>query len=544
MTKQLPTQYMIVKQRRLNSDNTVGIALCLLVAFGSVFGIVSETFAAVFHQNGVEAGKTKSVSNLHPNEVQKKPYNVLFILVDDLRPALGAYGDQVAQSPAIDAFAKNAYLFERAYTNQAVCVASRYNLLLGARSTSTGLYDFGRAFRESYPEATTMPEHFKNKGYYTAAIGKVFHVGHNTYNDKQSWTVPHEHDLVIEYADKSKKGETREEALFANVPWSDANKLAKGAAWECLDVSDETYADGRVAKHAVARLAQLKDHNQPFFLAVGFARPHLPFSVPKKYWDKYDPAQLPMPTQQVNPTGSLPYANKRDGEIVQYLGIPTAADSDPFPDSLTRKLIHGYYAGVSYVDAQIGKVLAHLKETGLDKNTVVVLWGDHGYLLGEMGMWTKHVNHELANRIPLIVHVPGKTRPLKTKKLVETVDLFPTLAELCGIPLVASQQPIDGKSFVPFLMNSKTKTKDYVYHCFPRDGKLGRAIRDERYRLIAWQPFQEGAPIAYELYDYQQGLVEKTNIWRPDHPAFLKLKAALDREPRPAPFRPESKALK
>ncbi|WP_052072095.1 sulfatase [Sphingobacterium deserti] len=535
---------MIVKQKKLNSGNIAGKAFLLLVAFGAMFGIVSETSAAVFHRKLLKAEKMKQVSNPPPNEVKKKPYNVLFILVDDLRPALGAYGDPVAQSPAIDAFAENAYVFERAYTNQAVCVASRYNLLLGARSTSTGLYDFGRAFREFYPQATTMPEHFKNKGYYTAAIGKVFHVGHNTYNDEQSWTVPHDHDLVVEYADKSKKEETREEALFGNVPWGEANKLAKGAAWECLDVSDETYADGRVAKRTVARLAQLKEHNQPFFLAVGFARPHLPFSVPKKYWDQYNPAQLPMPNQQSNPKGSLPYANKRDGEIVQYQGIPTAVESDPFPDSLTRKLIHGYYAGVSYVDAQIGKVLAQLKETGLDKNTIVVLWGDHGYLLGEMGMWTKHVNHELANRIPLIIHVPGQATPKKTKKLVETVDIYPTMAELCGIPVDVTQQPMDGKSFVPFMMNNKAKTRDYVYHCFPRDGKLGRAIRDERYRLIAWQPFQKGAPVAYELYDYEEGLVETKNIWKPGHPAFLKLKAALDREPPPVPFRPESKALK
>ncbi|TDS10244.1 sulfatase [Sphingobacterium paludis] len=534
---------MIVKQRKLSNRRVVSAGMALLLCIGLLYGWVTQAVAAVVQKN-VTAKTGEPIAESNANSGKQKPYNVLFILVDDLRPALGVYGDQVAQSPEIDAFARNAYVFERAYSNQAVCVASRYNLLLGARSTSTGLYDFGRAFREFYPEATTMPEHFKNKGYYTAAIGKVFHVGHNTYNDKQSWTVPHEHDLVVEYADKSKKGQTREEALFGNVPWGEANKLAKGAAWECLDVSDETYADGRVAKLAAARLAQLKQQDQPFFLAVGFARPHLPFSVPKKYWDKYHLDQLPVPKQQSNPIGSLAYANKRDGEIVQYQGIPTAAETDPFPDSLTRKLIHGYYAGVSYVDAQIGKVLAQLKETGLDKNTIVVLWGDHGYLLGEMGMWTKHVNHELANRIPLIIHIPGQTTPQKTKQLIETVDIYPTLAEWCGIPVHATQQPMDGKSFVPFLKNTAIKTKDYVYHCFPRDGKLGRAIRDERYRLIAWQPFQQGAPVAYELYDYEQGLVETENIWKPDHPAFLKLKAALDREPFPAPFRPESKAIK
>lgn len=246
----------------------------------------------------------------------QQPYNILFLLVDDLRPAMGAFGDQFAKSPEIDHFAKTAHVFHRAYSNQAVCVASRYSLLLGSRSTSTGLYDFGMAFRDHYPQAVTLPEYFKNNGFHTEAIGKVFHVGHNTYNDEQSWSVPHHYDYVIEYADKSRKGQTREEALFGNVPWTEANKLEKGAAWECLDVDDETYADGRIAARAGKRLKELKSSGQPFFLAVGFARPHLPFTVPKKYWDLYDPKTIPLPDNQDSPKGSLPFANKRDGEIL------------------------------------------------------------------------------------------------------------------------------------------------------------------------------------------------------------------------------------
>ncbi|MFD1771678.1 sulfatase [Sphingobacterium suaedae] len=467
--------------------------------------------------------------------------NILLILVDDLRPSIRAFGDQFAVTPNIDQLAQTAHVFERAYANQAVCVASRYNLLLGARSTSTGLYDFGRAFRDYYPEAVTLPEYFKQKGYYTGAIGKVFHVGHNTYNDTASWTVPHEYDLVVEYADKTQLGTTREEALFANIPWSDANKLKKGAAWECLDVPDEVYADGRVAQKTVLRLDELKKRNQPFFLAVGFARPHLPFSVPKKYWDMYDPAQIPMPEVTENPKGSPPFANKRDGEIAQYRGIPGAAESDPFPDSITRKLIHGYYAGVSYVDVQIGKILQKLEETGLDKNTIVVLWGDHGYLLGEMGMWTKHVNHELANRIPLIMHVPGSHRPLRSKELIETVDIFPTLVDLCGFTLRPLQQPLDGMSFSSYIKGARKAPRKFVYHCYPRDGRLGLAIRDDRYRLVAWQTLSGKGPVKYELYDYQNDNVERENIWSSDHPAFLKLKRMLNEQPPAAPIRPESK---
>jgi len=472
---------------------------------------------------------------------QEKQYNVLMILVDDLRPTLGTYSDKSAISPNIDRWSKNAIVFERAYTNQAVCVASRYNLLLGSRSTSTGLYDFGRAFRDYYPEAITLPELFKNQGFYTAAIGKIFHVGHNTYNDEQSWTVPHWHDKIIEYAGPGHKTETREEALFSNKSWNYANKLEKGSAWEKLDVEDEAYADGRVAKEAVSRLDELKENQKPFFLAVGFARPHLPFTVPKKYWDLYDPTKLPIPSNQKNPKNAPKVAVKRDGEIAQYAEIPLASESDPFPEELTRNLIHGYYAGVSYVDAQIGKVLDHLKDTGLDKNTIVVLWGDHGYLLGEMGMWTKHVNYELANRIPLIIKHPEMKKTVHSKELIETVDIYPTLAELTKIPLPKTQQSIDGLSYAKYLLKPKGTIRESVYHCFPRDGKLGRAIRNKDYRLIAWQSIKGDDQAIYELYNYKDGLIETENIWTKDHPEYIKLKRILDEQPDPKPMRPESK---
>ncbi len=477
-------------------------------------------------------------------QAQEKQYNVLMILVDDLRPTLGVYGDKAAISPNLDKWSKNAMVFERAYSNQAVCVASRYNLLLGSRSTSTGLYDFGRAFRDFYPEATTLPELYKNNGYYTAAIGKVFHVGHNTYNDEQSWSVPHWHDKVIEYAEKGHDKETREEALFANKTWEYANQLEKGSAWEKLDVSDETYADGRVAQEAISRMDELKGNQKPFFLAVGFARPHLPFTVPKKYWDLYDKDKLPFPTIQSNPKHSPSWAVKRDGEISQYAQIPAAKDSDPFPASLTKDLIHGYYAGVSYVDVQIGKVLKHLQSTGLDKNTIVVIWGDHGYLLGEMGMWTKHVNYELANRIPLLIKHPDMKKAVHSKELIETVDIYPTLAALSGLKLTKIQQPIDGTSYANFIRSGKGSLKETIYHCFPRDGKLGRAIRDKDYRLIAWQTIQGNEEPQFELYQYKDGLIETENIWREDHPAFIKLKKVLEAQPKPLPMRPASKPRK
>ncbi|SFB90443.1 iduronate 2-sulfatase [Parapedobacter composti] len=474
----------------------------------------------------------------------KKHPNVLLILVDDLRPAIGAYGDPVALTPHIDQLAARAIRFDRAYSNQAVCAPSRYNLMLGSRSTSTGIYDFGRDFRDYYPDAVTLPQYFKQHGYHTESMGKVFHIGHNTYDDTASWSVPHHKDLVIEYVDPASKaaGTTREEALFSNMEWGYSRSLPRGLAWESPDVADDAYADGRIANRAVERLRALKSQSEgAFFLAVGFARPHLPFSVPKKYWDMYDENTLPLPQHVARPEGAPPYAVKYGDEIDQYAPVPAKVTEEPFPDSLARKLIHGYYAGVSYVDAQIGKVLDELAALGLDENTIVVLWGDHGYLLGEMGMWTKHVNYELANHIPLVISAPGVTRAgSHTDQLTETVDIYPTLVELAGLPAPDVGQPIDGISMVPVLNDPESQIRDHVYHCFPRGGYLGRAIRTDRYRMVAWKKI--GDPAAspeYELYDYRDNHLELKNI-AGQHPEIVaKLCAILARHPGATPPRPQ-----
>jgi len=472
----------------------------------------------------------------------RKPPNVLLILIDDLKPAIGAYGDSVAITPHIDKLAANGMRFDRAYSNQAVCAPSRFNLLLGSRSTSSGIYGFGQNFRNYYPNAVTLPQYFKQHGYHTESMGKVFHIGHNTYADEASWSVPHHKDLVIEYVDpeSKKEGFTREEALFSNQP---AQGLPRGLAWESPDVADDAYADGRVAQRAVERLRNLKSNpDQPFFLAVGFARPHLPFSVPKKYWDLYNERALPLPQRTVRPEGAPPYAVKYGTEIDQYIPIPTNVTDEPFPDSLTRKLIHGYYAGVSYVDAQIGKVLEELAASGLDDNTIVVLWGDHGYMLGDMGMWTKHVNYELANHIPLIISAPGVAQPgTHTAQLTETVDIYPTLVELAGLPRPQVPQPLDGLSMVPVLKDPETRIRDHAYHSFPRGGRLGRAIRTDRYRLVEWKKIADTTEtVEYELYDYQYGPVEVKNIAGEQPEVRKTLQAILAQHPAPVPSRPQS----
>lgn len=465
--------------------------------------------------------------------------NILLLLVDDLKPALGVYGDSLAITPNLDRLASKGMRFDLAYSNQAVCAPSRYNLMLGSRSTSTGIYGFGRNFRDYYPEATTLPQFFKQQGYHTESMGKVFHIGHQTHNDEASWSVPHHKDLVIEYRDPAsqKNGFTREEALFSN---QSAANLPKGPAWESPDVDDDAYADGRVANRASRRLAEMKkESSAPFFLAVGFARPHLPFSVPKKYWDRYDRDRFPLPAYEKAPEGAPAYAVKRDTEIDQYLPIPHSSEIDPFPDDLKRSLIHGYYAGVSYVDAQIGKVLKTLEELKLDESTIVVLWGDHGYHLGEMGIWTKHVNYELANRIPLIFVAPGVTKPgSATSQLAETADIYPTLAELAGFKRPETQQKLDGESLVSVLQNPAARVRDYAYHCFPRGGRMGRAIRTERYRLVEWKkPGAHPDTAEYELYDYQSGNVEMKNLATANPGLLDQLRSLLAREPEAVPQR-------
>lgn len=491
-----------------------------------------------------------SLLPLHTSYAQQpasaQPPNILLILVDDLRPAIGAYGDSLAITPNMDRLVAEGVRFDRAYSNQAVCAPSRYNLMLGSRSTSSGIYGFGRDFRDPYPAAVTLPQFFKQQGYHTESMGKVFHIGHDTYNDDLSWSVPHHKELVIEYVDPASKpdGDTREEALFSNQGWEYSRALPRGPAWESPDVDDEAYADGRVARRAVERLGQLKAQpGQPFFLAVGFARPHLPFSVPKQYWDWYDEAALPTPgADAVRPANAPPYAVKHGDEIDQYTPVPTTVTDAPFADSLARKLIHGYYASTSYVDAQIGKVLDALYALNLDENTIVVLWGDHGYMLGETGMWTKHVNYELANRIPLVIVAPGMAIPgAATAQLAETVDIFPTLVELAGFQQPALEQPYDGMSLAPVLADPNTRIRDHAYHAFPRGGRMGRAIRTDRYRLVEWKRIGDPASEAdFELYDYSEGLVERKNM-ADDRPDVVEsLRAILAQHPEATPQRPPS----
>ena len=456
--------------------------------------------------------------------------NVVFIAVDDLKPVLGCYGDKLAKTPNIDKLAARGMLFEKAYVNQAVCGPSRNSLMLGIRPQTMGLYDLKTYFRDipPYSNAVTMGQTFKKNGYEVEALGKIYHP---SLNDEPTWSVKH----------WEPKGETY--AIEANrAPMGEK----KGTTTEAGEVEDNYYADGKIADEAVVRLKQFKAKpDQPFMLMVGFHKPHLPFVSPKKYWDLYNPADIQLAEFRTPPEGAPAYAPTTSGEIMQYQKMPV--DKLPIPDDYARNLIHGYYAATSYTDAQVGKVMSALNEIGLSENTYVVLWGDHGWHLGDHGMWCKHTNYEQATRIPILISGPGIKPGQRTSALIETVDLYPTLVELTrqSMPETGiAGMGLDGKSMVPVLKDPSQKVNDYVLHAYPRAEKtdetkrklIGRGVRNDRYRLVEWkEPGDPAEKAAIELYDYQADPLEKKNLVKENPEVVSQLRAILAKLPEAKP---------
>ncbi len=451
--------------------------------------------------------------------------HVLLICVDDLKPALGCYGDALAKTPNIDRLAARGTLFEKAYCNQAVCSPSRNALLVGLRSQTIGIYDLATNFRRAVPNAVTLPQHFKQHGYRTEALGKVFHVGHGNQDDAQSWSVPHWRSSANNYA----SGENRPEKS------QDAN--AKGVAYEKADVADNAYPDGAVADEAVKRLQAAAERKEPFFLAVGFVKPHLPFCAPEKYWDAFDPEVFKAASRQTPPDGAPSYAPTNWGELRNYRGIPK---DGPLPDDLQRTLIHGYYAATSYTDAQVGRVIDELDRLDLAPNTVIVLWGDHGWHLGDHGQWCKHTNYEQAARVPLIIAAPQQAAAgQRVPSVVESVDVFPTLCQLAGLPQPTAQK-LDGISAVALLKNPAAQTKPAVFHAYPRTNEgrplIGRAVRTDRHRLVEWKvPGAMADTAELELYDYQVDPGESRNLAAEQPEVVSELRAILSQIPEAKP---------
>ena len=342
---------------------------------------------------------------------QKSPKNVLFIMVDDLRPELNIYYKDHIKSPNIDKLASNGITFDRAYCNVPVCGASRASLLSGVRPTRERFLNYFSSVNEAGPEIKNIVDYFNERGYLTVSNNKITHLK----NDIKSW------DEEWYPKDISWRNYQDPENRVLDIN----NKPA--SAYEKLDVNDSVYFDSQTANKSISDLKKMKDSHKPFFLAVGFVKPHLPFTAPKKYWDLYDRSQIKLPENSKFPETAPAVANHKWGELRYYKNIPKKG---PIPDDLAITLIHAYYASVSFVDAQIGKLINALDELKLRENTIIVLVGDHGWSLSDHGLWAKHSNFEVALRVPLIISSPGLKKNKKTKSIAELVDLYPTLCDL------------------------------------------------------------------------------------------------------------------
>jgi iduronate 2-sulfatase len=435
--------------------------------------------------------------------------NVLFIMADDFRPELGCYGSP-ALTPHLDRLATRSVQFQKAYCQQAVCNPSRSSLLTGMRPDNLGLYNNSIHFRELKPDATTLPLHFKNHGYTTRCVGKIFHNWHTAEKgDRRSWSA----DEFLHYANHGDDVPMIQGALPPNLATLNTNRgYPKTNITDCRDIPDEALYDGRVAAEAVKVMAEVKD--QPFFLAVGFWKPHAPFNAPKKYWDLYDRAKLP-PLNAAKPEGAPEIAFHQSTEV---LGPPNK--QTPVSPEQAAEMRHGYFANISYMDAQIGKVLAALEASGAADNTIIVFFADHGYQIGEHSLWGKTSDFEFDAHVPLLISDLRKDHHgKKTAALAELVDLFPTLVELCDLP---KPNGLDGSSLLPVLGDPASSGKPAAFTQHPRPAyfdrepdkqpkAMGYSVRTKDVRYTEWRDWKTKSIVARELYLTEQDPAELKN---------------------------------
>jgi iduronate 2-sulfatase len=447
--------------------------------------------------------------------------NVLFIAVDDLRPELACYGHAMVKSPNIDRLASKGLLFERAYCQQAVCGATRFSLMTGLRPDTTGVYGNQQPLRKTMPDVLSLPQHFQQHGYETVSLGKIYH--HADDDNHIGWTG----EAWRPKGDWAGRGYLAPESIRRILPPDKANGFTGvGPAYESADVPDDAYPDGKTAKKAIEELRRLKQAGKPFFLAVGMVRPHLPFNAPQRYWDLYDRADIQVPEWATWPQGMPSLAGTSWGELRKYAGMPR---SGPMPEEEAVNLIHGYYASVSYADALIGEVINELETLQLRDNTVIILWGDHGWKLGDYGAWCKHTNFELDTHVPLILALPDQeTAGRRTDALVEFVDIFPTLAELCGLKIPTT---CEGTSMVPLLADPARTWKNAAFSQYPRGKTMGYSIRSGKWRYTEWVDRRTGGVMGRELYGHSDGPVAIRNLaGKPEHAETVdELSKMLDR---------------
>lgn len=432
--------------------------------------------------------------------------NVVFIVADDLNTNLGCYGQQGVITPNLDKLASESLVFDRAYCQASLCNPSRSSFMTGMRPGSLDIYTNEPHFRGVFPKVKTIAQSFKENGYISQGIGKIFHNwGQAIHGDPDSWSLPEVNHYAAHYQDMYVPG--RAFALHSDIE--------KGPAVQCVDVPDEAYLDGRISSRAVQAIKEAGEAK--FFLAVGFWKPHLPYNAPKKYWDLYDREALPILKYPHEVPGVSEFAYIGSSEARSYTDVPKTGE---ISQNKKRELRHGYLAAISYLDAQIGKIMDALEKQDLRKNTIIVVLSDHGYHAGEHGQFGKWTQFEQGTRVPLFISVPGMDNHGKrSSSLVELIDLFPSLVDLCGISTRSYQGQLEGKSLVPVLKDPSFKVKDFAISQIsrlqsggPGFGILGSSIRNERYRFNIWQDRQTGKIVSEELFDLQKDVDNATNI--------------------------------
>lgn len=464
--------------------------------------------------------------------------NILFIAVDDLKPTLGCYDDGYAITPHIDALASTGTLFSQSYCQQAVCGPSRASVMTGLRPDQTEVWDLKTKMRDKNPELVTLPQHLRELGYQTTGVGKIFDPRCvDKELDAPSWSIPFKLGYQLPYpAGVTAPVQSAFQSARARELAAEAKELGlKGygpikkyftenghwPATESADVSDFEYTDSAIAEAGKRHLANFKESDSPFFLAVGFKKPHLPFVAPKKYWDLYERDSFKLHPFQEKSSNPVDHAYHNSGEFSAYTGI---GDFDSFSENpkrhlaadTQRELIHGYYACVSYIDTLVGGLVDELDRLGLREDTVIVLWGDHGWHLGDHGLWCKHSNFEQATRVPLIFSAAGVEQGGVATAPVEFVDVFSTLCDLAGVAL---PENTDGKSLVPMLADPTESVRDYALSQWPMKKGMGYSIRDERYRYTEWikdgntrKKYSVRSVVGRELYDYETDPHETKNL--------------------------------
>ena len=433
--------------------------------------------------------------------------NVLFIGVDDLRPEISCYGCKKMVTPNLDRLAERGVRFDQAYCNIAVCGASRASLMKGLRPTPTRFTSYLTWAEKDAPDVPSLPMVFKQNGYHTASNGKIYH---HSKDDSAAWSRPAWHP--------------RPSSIWWALPASRALKSesrGRGPAYEEADQPDEIYPDHKICDKTLADLQVLAKQDKPFFLACGFYRPHLPFVAPKKYWDLYPTDDVTLPDNMFFPHGLPSAFNYTWGEMRAYYGIP---QKGPVSDETAVQLIRGYYACVSFIDAQVGRLLAELEKLGVADNTIIVLWGDHGWQLGEHGFWCKHTNFEVASRTPLLVVAPDVEGGRVSRRLVEYIDIYPTLCDLAGLPKPSHLQ---GRSLSALLTDVDAKHKEAV---ITRHGG-GDAVRTDGFRYMEMRTRNGAGQLrGVGLFDLGKDPDENRNV--AEDPAYdavrERLKAILD----------------